>query len=63
MTVPDTMIHFGKSPAETFAAILGGIFSGWLSYHSGNIWLGLLLVCTVAFSMDVKALYNKGLLL
>lgn len=61
MTVPYCMIHFGKPPAETFAAILAGIFLGWLSYRNGSIWLGLLLHCTVAFSMDILALYNKGL--
>jgi len=62
MTVPYCMIHFGKPPAETFAAIAAGIFLGWLSYRNGNIWMGLLLHCSVAFSMDVLALYNKGLL-
>lgn len=62
MTVPYCMIHFGKPPAETFAAIAAGIFLGWLSYRNGNIWLGLLLHCSVAFSMDLMALYNKGLL-
>jgi uncharacterized protein len=62
MTVPYCMIHFGKPPAETLSAIAAGIFLGWLSYRNGNIWLGLLLHCTVAFSMDVLALYNKGLL-
>ena len=62
MTVPYCMIHFGKPPAETMAAIGAGIFLGWLSYRNGNIWMGLLLHCTVAFSMDVLALFNKGLL-
>lgn len=62
MTVPYTMIHFGKPPAETFAAIVAGVVLGWLSYRNGNIWLGLVLHCCVAFSMDVLALYNRGLL-
>ena len=62
MTVPYTMIHFQKPMAETFAAIFAGIFLGWLSYKNGNIWLGLVLHCAVAFSMDILALYNKGLL-
>src|SRR4030095_11488971 len=62
MTVPYCMIHFGKPPAETLAAIGAGVFLGWLSYRNGNIWMGLLLHCTVAFSMDILALYNKGLL-
>jgi len=62
MTVPYTMIHFQKPMPETFAAIFAGIFLGWISYKSGNIWLGLVLHCFVAFSMDIMALYNKGLL-
>ncbi|MDM7922468.1 MAG: CPBP family intramembrane metalloprotease [Pyrinomonadaceae bacterium] len=60
MTVPYCMIHFGKPPAETMAAIVAGIFLGWLSYKNGNIWLGLVLHCVVAFSMDILALYNNG---
>lgn len=62
MTVPYCMIHFQKPMAETFAAICAGIFLGWISYRNGTIWLGLVLHCTVAFSMDILALYNKGLL-
>ncbi|MFN0140018.1 MAG: CPBP family intramembrane glutamic endopeptidase [Pyrinomonadaceae bacterium] len=62
MTVPYTMIHFQKPMAETFAAVFAGIFLGWLSLRNGNIWLGLVLHCTVAFSMDILALWNKGLL-
>jgi membrane protease YdiL (CAAX protease family) len=62
MMVPYCMIHWGKPMPETFAAIFAGIFLGWLSYRNGNIWMGLVLHCTVAFSMDVMALFNKGLL-
>ena len=62
MTVPYTMIHFQKPMPEAFAAIFAGIFLGWISYKKGTIWLGLVLHCTVAFSMDILALYNKGLL-
>lgn len=62
MTVPYCMIHFSKPPAETLAAIAAGIFLGWLSYKNGSIWLGLLLHCVVAFSMDILALWNKGML-
>jgi len=62
MTVPYTMIHFQKPMPETIAAIFAGIFLGWLSFKNGNIWMGLVLHCIVAFSMDILALYNKGLL-
>lgn len=62
MTVPYCMIHFSKPMPETLAAIAAGIFLGWLSYKNNSIWLGLALHCIVAFSMDILALYNKGLL-
>jgi membrane protease YdiL (CAAX protease family) len=62
MTMPYCMIHFGKPPAETISAIVAGIFLGWLSYRNGSIWIGLILHCTVAFSMDILALINKGLI-
>lgn len=59
MTIPYCMIHYGKPPAESFAAIFAGIFLGWLSYTSGGIWLGLILHCIVALAMDFLALYQK----
>jgi membrane protease YdiL (CAAX protease family) len=62
MMVPYCMIHWGKPMPEAFAAIFAGIFLGFLSYRNGNIWMGLVLHCFVAFSMDVMALFNKGLL-
>lgn len=62
MTVPYTMIHFQKPMPETFAAIFAGIFLGWISYKNGTIWLGLVLHCAVALSMDVLALWTKRLL-
>lgn len=62
MTIPYCMIHFGKPPLETLAAIFAGVFLGWLSYKNNSIWLGLLLHCTVAFEMDILALHHKGLL-
>jgi hypothetical protein len=62
MTVPYTMIHFQKPFPEAIAAIFAGVFLGWISYRNGTIWLGLVLHCTVAFSMDILALYNKALL-
>jgi uncharacterized protein len=62
MMVPYCMIHWGKPLPETFAAIFAGLFLGWLSYRNGNIWMGLVLHCFVALSMDVMALFNKGLL-
>ena len=62
MTIPYCMIHFGKPMFEAFAAIIAGIFLGWLSYTNNNIWLGFFLHCSVALLMDILALYQKKLL-
>lgn len=59
MTIPYCMIHFGKPGAEAFAAIIAGVFLGWLSYTNNTIWLGLTLHCVVALTMDFLALYQK----
>ncbi|MEO5509229.1 MAG: CPBP family intramembrane glutamic endopeptidase [Longimicrobiales bacterium] len=62
MVIPYTMIHFSKPMPEAIAAIGAGLFLGWLSYRSGTIWLGVLLHCAVAVSMDFFSLLNQGLL-
>lgn len=59
MTVPYCMIHYGKPGAEAFAAIIAGIFLGWLAFTNNTIWLGLSLHCVVALTMDFLALYQK----
>lgn len=59
MTIPYCMIHFGKPGAEALAAILAGIFLGWLSYTNNTIWLGFTLHCIVALAMDFLALFQK----
>ncbi len=62
MTVPYCMLHFGKPMPETFAAILAGFVLGSLSLKSRSILLGALIHCSVALSMDVAALWRKGLI-
>lgn len=59
MTVPYCMIHYGKPMPESFAAIIAGVFLGWLSFTNNTIWLGLTLHCVVALTMDFLALYQK----
>ena len=63
MAVPYCMIHFGKPMPETFSAIGAGIVLGFMSLKTGSIWLGAVLHVAVALSMDLLALWNKGLLL
>lgn len=62
MTIPYCMIHFAKPMPETIAAIIAGIILGTLSLKSKNIWLGFIIHCSVAITMDVCALWQKGLL-
>ncbi len=62
MTIPYCMIHFGKPLPETLAAIIAGIVLGVLSLKSRSILLGVLIHFSVAISMDLCSLWQKGLL-
>lgn len=62
MVIPYCMIHFGKPMPETMAAIVAGVVLGFLSLKSKSIWLGVMIHCSVALTMDLCALYRKGLL-
>jgi uncharacterized protein len=62
MMVPYCMIHYGKPFPETLGAIVAGLVLGFLSLRTGSIWLGFLIHVSVAVSMDVVALWQKGLL-
>jgi membrane protease YdiL (CAAX protease family) len=60
MMVPYCMIHFQKPMPETIGAILAGIILGALSLKSRSIWLGVAIHYSVAITMDIAALYQKG---
>lgn len=62
MVLPYCMIHFEKPLLESLAAIVAGVALGALSYRYRSIWLGIALHCSVALTMDVMALWRKGLL-
>ncbi|MGZ6539961.1 MAG: CPBP family glutamic-type intramembrane protease, partial [Bacteroidia bacterium] len=62
MTIPYCMIHFGKPFPETIAAIIAGIVLGTLSLKSRSIWLGVAIHFSVAITMDLCSLWQKGLL-
>lgn len=62
MTIPYCMIHFGKPMPETISAIIAGIVLGVLSLKSRSIWLGVAIHYSVAITMDLAALWRKGLL-
>lgn len=60
MMIPYCMIHFGKPFPETIGAIFAGIILGALSLKSRSIWLGVAIHYSVAITMDIAALYQKG---
>lgn len=62
MTIPYCMIHFGKPFPETIAAIVAGIVLGVLSLKSRSIWLGVASHYSVAITMDICSMYQKGLI-
>jgi membrane protease YdiL (CAAX protease family) len=61
MTIPYCMIHFGKPLPETIAAIVAGIVLGTLSLKSKSIWMGVAIHYSVAITMDLCSMYQKGL--
>jgi membrane protease YdiL (CAAX protease family) len=60
MMLPYCMIHFGKPMAETIGAIVAGIVLGTLSLKSRSIWLGVAIHYSVALTMDICAIWQKG---
>lgn len=60
MVIPYCMIHFGKPMAESIAAIMAGVALGVLSLKSKSIVPGILIHFSVAITMDLAALYQKG---
>ncbi len=60
MVVPYCMIHFGKPLPETLGAIAAGLVLGTLALGTRSIWCGFLVHVSVAWSMDIAALLQKG---
>lgn len=60
MCVPYLMIHFAKPWPEAAGAILFGLFLGILALRSRSIWGGAAVHMTVALSMDMLALMQRG---
>jgi membrane protease YdiL (CAAX protease family) len=62
MTVPYTMIHFGKPAPEAFAAIIAGLVLGYLALRSKSFVPGIFLHVSVAITMDLLVLWRAGAL-
>jgi hypothetical protein len=53
MVVPYCMIHFGKTFAETMAAIVAGLALGTVALRTKSIWGGVFVHIAVAVTMDL----------
>ena len=62
MTVPYCMIHFGKPYLETMGTFMGAVALGSLSIKTKSVYQGTLLHITLALSMDLVALAQRGAL-
>ena len=62
MTIPYTMIHFGKPMPEAFAAIIAGLVLGFMALRSKSFVPGILLHVAVAITMDLLVLWRTGAL-
>lgn len=60
MAVPYCMIHFGKPYLEANGAIVAGVVLGSLAMRTKSIYSGFLVHITVAFLMDLLALWKRG---
>jgi membrane protease YdiL (CAAX protease family) len=62
MAVPYCMIHYGKPYLEANGAIVAGIVLGSLAMRTRSIYSGFLVHITVAFLMDILALWRRDAL-
>jgi membrane protease YdiL (CAAX protease family) len=62
MAVPYCMIHYGKPYLETHGAIVAGIVLGSLAMRTKSIYAGFLVHITVAYAMDLLALWHRDAL-
>ncbi|HVY47061.1 MAG TPA: type II CAAX endopeptidase family protein [Minicystis sp.] len=60
MCVPYCMIHYGKPYFETCGAVVAGIALGSLAMKTKSIYSGFFVHVTVALSMDLLAIAQRG---
>jgi membrane protease YdiL (CAAX protease family) len=56
MCIPYCMIHYGKTFAESMAAVVAGLVLGTVSLRTKSIWGGVVIHIGVAISMDLMSL-------
>ncbi len=62
MLFPYMMLHFGKPMLECTGSIIAGVALGVVSLRTGAIYAGMLIHVSVAWTMDLLALWHKGVL-
>ena len=62
MIFPYMMIHFSKPALECLGSIIAGVALGVVSLRTGAIYAGMLVHISVAWTMDLIALWHKGVL-
>ncbi|MCA9538715.1 MAG: CPBP family intramembrane metalloprotease [Myxococcales bacterium] len=62
MVMPYVLGHLGKPLPETLGAVLAGLVLGTLALHHRSFWLGAVCHWLIAMSMDLLALWRKGVI-
>jgi len=60
MMAPYTMIHFQKPALEAVGSIVAGFALGTLALESRSIWWGAFAHVSIALSMDLLSLWQRG---
>ncbi len=60
MLMPYVLGHLGKPLAETLGAVAAGLVLGGLALYHRSFWLGALCHWSVAMTMDLFALWRRG---
>lgn len=61
MVMPYVLGHLGKPISETLGAVGAGLVLGALALHHRSFWLGALSHWIIAMSMDLAAMWRKGI--
>ena len=61
MVMPYVIGHCGKPLPETLGAIAAGVVLGALALHHRSFWLGAIAHWVIAMTMDIMALWRRGI--
>ena len=62
MVFPYVMLHFGKPALECLGSVIAGVALGVVALRTRTIYAGMLIHISVAWTMDMLALWHKGAL-